>query len=264
MVSPQRSEQSSWTARNAWWCVLALILFELTISVGIRILQRSSTCASWLVVNEYAVQNAIKVFRAILWIVTAYWFSGLRSARRFFQHVGLSQQPTLLGWWGAWVGVGIALFDRFGGAKGWTSPHPISHGFYREGGQVLLFFVLYVISVGPFFEEVVLRGFLYRAFRGSYGWVACMLIVICVAVNFHWGAVSGSWFSAGCLISLWLLLCVLREWTGNVWNCVLCHAAYNATQVLIWPIYLAGMVVLLPLCAYRPTRPNDENVDTGQ
>jgi membrane protease YdiL (CAAX protease family) len=245
---PATGWEVRWRARNAWQCVLALILLELLITVWIRIAQHSPAPSNWLMAHEHSVQLAMRVFRAGLWLSVAYWFSGARSIRAFADSVAL-RRPTLVGWLGAWVAIAIAFLDQYGVAKGWTPSNPVVQRAYDAGGQHLFIFVVLVVSVGPFFEEVVLRGFLYSAFRQSYGRLLSTAIVLGVATFFHWGAMVHSVWTPLCLLLLWLFLCALREGTRNVWNCVLCHSVYNAAQTVPWLYYVLGLLLLLPYCA---------------
>jgi membrane protease YdiL (CAAX protease family) len=229
---------------------LALILLELVISIWLRIAQSHPASANWLMLHEYTVQNSLKILRVGLWLSVAYWLSGAQSLRNFAQNTGLSQRPNLLGWLGAWVAIGISFIDGIGIAKHLTSPNEVTRGFFSHGGEALLFYILFVISLGPFFEEVVMRGFLYRAFRGSYGRFLSIALVVGAGAWFHWDAVIHSLWTPACLFSLWVLLCVIREWTGSVWNCVICHAAYNAAGSAPWPFYVVGMFLLLFCCQW--------------
>src|SRR6266487_3461398 len=198
-------------SRAAWACALTLVGLSLGISEILRIWsQNSPSFTHWLRTNSFVAQNALKILRATLWISVAYYFSGARSARDFLQRVGLSRRPSLPGWWCGWVAIAIAILDRYGGTKGLTSPNPVARGFYRQGGEVMLFFVLFVVSVGPFYEELALRGFLYQAFRGSYGLLLSAFLVVCVSAYFHWGPMTHSFWTPACLVSLWILLCMVR------------------------------------------------------
>jgi len=93
-----------------------------------------------------------------------------------------------------------------------------------------------------------MRGFLYRAFRGSYGRALSTALVICFHTYFHWGLVSRSLYTLVYLSLLQVLLCMTRERTGNVWNCILCHSAYNAAVGVNWATYFIGMILLFPFC----------------
>ena len=222
----------------------------------LRVAQKLPRSGDWMFTHEYQVQGAFKVFHAGLWLFLACWFSNVRSLDDFVKRNGLSKQPDYRGWIVAWVVIGIALLDRYGVTKGWTSANTVTRGFFNSEGGVLLFYVIFVNSIGPFYEEVVMRGFLYKAFRNNYGKLISTSIVLLVAVYFHWSTVGHSLYTAACLVSLWIVLCALREWTGNTWSCILCHAIYNAVDSFSWPIYISAMIVLSPFCMLRSRTPD--------
>ena len=98
-----------------------------------------------------------------------------------------------------------------------------------------------------------MRGFLYRAFRGSYGILLSVLSSFCIVTYFHWGLLSNPLVFV-CLTAGAILLCTIREWTGSLWNCILFHAVYNASVTLDWPWYVLGMFILLPFCVRTSVR----------
>jgi membrane protease YdiL (CAAX protease family) len=255
--SGRRIEENSenklvWNPRHAWLCALGLIALDVGIDFGLRAaFQTSEGFANWLKSHQYSVQNALTIFQAGMWLLIARRLSRNQSIRCFIQNAGLRHGPDLLGWGGAWVAIGIGMLDHYGVVKGWTSPNQVTRSFFYHSGKALEIYIFFAILVAPFYEEVVLRGFLYQAFRGGYGRLNSTLLVICVTSYFHWSAISNSLYTPMCLISLWILVCILREWTTSVWNCVLCHAAYNAAGTVTWQIYVVSMMLLLPYCAYR-------------
>ena len=108
-------------------------------------------------------------------------------------------------------------------------------------------YVAYLVALAPFFEETVIRGFLYRAFRGSYGVAPSILSVLVPVAYFHWGLLSRP-LSFICIVAGAVCLCMIRERTASLWNCVLFHAAYNATVTLRWWFPVFGLLALFPLC----------------
>jgi membrane protease YdiL (CAAX protease family) len=241
--------------------VLALVVFELLVSMWINIAHRNPATSNWLMTHAYALQNALKVFRAGVWLCVAYWFSGLGSYREFSERAGLSQRPDVWGWLGALAALGIAFLHHYGVKEGWTSPSIATKGFVGAGGVTLLFYVGFIITLGPFFEETVLRGFLYQCFRGTFGMVLSTLLILCVTAYFHMDALAHGLWTVFCFTLLGILVCAIKERTGNVWNCVLCHATYNAAGTVTWPFYVSGLVLLLILCAPQKvlTRPSEPN-----
>lgn len=245
----------SWDSWRGWGCILALVMLSAILDGCTRmLLQESYAFREWLRANSTLIQGALKMLLAALWLTIAYLFSGSRSVGRFFEDAGLRSRPTLSGCLGAWGAAGLATLDRYGGVRGMTSPDPTAQTFYHHGGLGLLFFVAFVVSVGPFYEEVVFRGFVYRSLRSAHGWLLTTLVAVSLAAYFHHDTLTRSIWAAGCLSALWILLCVVREHTRSSWNCVLCHAAYNAAQVFAWQIWLPGLLVASCGCSIRAAK----------
>ena len=230
--------------------MLALIVFQAIAIFWIQAGARSSPeFAHWLG-TMWGVGFTV-VIQGGLWLFIALWFSRVQAIRDFLEPVGLKKATDFSGWCAAWLAIGIAFIDHYGVSKGLTEssrqPHPIG---YDTIGLAWCFFALKTIVIVPFYEEAVTRGFLYRAFRDSYGVLLSISLILAVSAYFHWGIVSRSPFSLGCLALLWILICVVRERTGSLWNCLLCHAVYNAIGIYLWLPTVIVMLLLLPLVAY--------------
>src|SRR3990172_4718682 len=119
MTQDAEEKRLTWKSKQAWQCVLALIVIEALISLWLRIAQSRPAAADWLMLHADSVQTALKFFRAGVWLFVAYWFSSLEKPRDFVERTGLSQRPTLRGWCGAWFAIGIGLLDLYGVARGW-------------------------------------------------------------------------------------------------------------------------------------------------
>ena len=239
-----------WSARSAWLCAAVIALLEIVVDVALTLSSRNiHALKRWLTDDPLLAKGILRVLRAALWLFVAYFFSRPASIRLFIERTGLRQGPTLFGWGVAWVAVGIGILNVYGATRGLTSPTMGIRAFSGGGPAPLLFYVVFVIVAAPFFEEVVMRGFMYRAFRATYGRFFSAASVICVAAYFHSSVLSPSLYTLSCLISLWILLCAVQEKTWCVWNCIVCHGMYNATVTMKWPICAALMILLLPACA---------------
>jgi membrane protease YdiL (CAAX protease family) len=95
--------------------------------------------------------------------------------------------------------------------------------------------VLIAWLAGPFLEELVFRGLLFRAFERQLGW-----LYAAVATSVLFGLAHPDRMIASGLGGL-VLACVLRR-TGSLRACVLVHALYNV--LVSWP--LLGQVLLSP------------------
>lgn len=103
--------------------------------------------------------------------------------------------------------------------------------FEAQSAKILLM-ILFV--VGAIIEEIIMRGFLYRAFRAAYGAILSVLAIVLVATLAHPGVMTASPRIFLLLGVLQVTLCVILEKTDNLWNCIACHVLYNATVASTW------------------------------
>ena len=225
-----RSESIDWTSR-AWACALLLILSDAIVLSAIRLAFRTSShFASW-----WGTPTALVVsvtIQAGLWIVITYAVSGSVTPRAFLRRVGLSERPTVLGWCSMGAAITIAFFNLYGAARGWTASSKRPYDDYGFTPVEFCFSFLKSSLLVPLCEETATRGFLYSSFRESYSSALSTGLVLGFSAYFHRGLILHSLFTCVCLGSLWILLCVLRERSSSLWNCILCHGAYNA--VIAW------------------------------
>ncbi len=96
-------------------------------------------------------------------------------------------------------------------------------------------YMFIAVVVGPILEELVYRGFLYRAWERQWGWVRAMLATAIV-----FGLVHPSHMVSAAIGSI-VYVAVLRR-TGTIWGPIAVHSAFN-------------LVVNLP--AYQSLRAGD-------
>ncbi len=140
---------------------------------------------------------------------------------------------------GAGVLLGLAgvLLTSLGGVEIGETRH-IKTFTHQAGPEKHLLSVL--LLVGPLFEEITVRGFLYRAFRDRYG-VAFSVVTVSIFVMItHIEAVTMSMRILFMLVVLQVTLCLFMEKTRNLWNCVLCHVSYNGILICWWLIGTRG------------------------
>lgn len=220
-------KQGAWKTRDAWFCVLGLIVSQSVLLFWLRLGARSSPAFSHWWATAFG-SGVIYIIQDALWLFVALWFSRVEAVRDFLEPAGLRRGVSVFGWGAAWLAIAVSFIDGYGASKGWTASsklhQPASYGSFS---MTWCYFTLSAVLIDPFCEEVVTRGFLYRAFRGRYSPLVTTVIIICFSAYFHWGSVSRSAFTFGCLASLWALLCIVRERTSSLWDCLLCHAVYN-------------------------------------
>jgi membrane protease YdiL (CAAX protease family) len=86
--------------------------------------------------------------------------------------------------------------------------------------------------LAAFFEEPVYRGFLYKAFRGSYSMGISMVLIMGITAWDHWSYYS-HWVAAFDLSIFTIVQCYLREKSNSLWDCILCHFAFNASLLSV-------------------------------
>jgi membrane protease YdiL (CAAX protease family) len=139
------------------------------------------------------------------------------------------------------------LLELYFVTKGWEPQNTSAARLRSSGGGLWFSYLISTLVIAPFYEETVMRGFLYRAFRSSYTVPASAFCVVLVVGYFHWGLLAQPLFFADLVVGAGVL-CLIRERTGSTWNCTLFHAAHNASASVRWPFYLGGMLLVLPLC----------------
>lgn len=91
--------------------------------------------------------------------------------------------------------------------------------------------ILYVCAIGfcgPFIEEFIFRGVLYKGFSSSLGKVAGAIVVSGIFIVVHTTILQfGSWFIISILILVAVLLILFREFSGSLIPPILIHQSYN-------------------------------------
>jgi membrane protease YdiL (CAAX protease family) len=210
-----------------------LMLWEVVMfAVLYLVMDLSPTSKNWIRYHHLFVSSGLSATRAISWLFFTYLFSCTWSFFGFVEGVGLRRMPGRTLWWSVLIAVGIGLLNVYLVTSGWSPPDQHETSYHHQRAEIWLFHSVFISTLGPLYEEVTLRGFLYKAFRRSYGQVTSTVIVVGVTAYLHWNKSMQSAGALVCLFSLWTMLCILREKTNNVWNCVVCHAAYNFTLTL--------------------------------
>jgi membrane protease YdiL (CAAX protease family) len=243
-------KQCVWKSRDAWFCVLTLIVLQFVLLFWLRFAARCSPAFDHWWAMPFG-KGVVYIVFDVLWLSAALWFSHVEDAREFFEPAGLRRGITLLGWCAALLAVAIAVIDIYGASKGLTaSSRHVPHDDYGTF-SVWCYFTLSAVLISPFCEEVATRGFLFRAFRGRFGFLTTTAIILCFSAYFHWSSVSRSLFTFGCLASLWVLLCFVREKTGSLWDCLFCHAVYNLVVSGLWIPATIMLITFLPFIVRR-------------
>lgn len=95
-------------------------------------------------------------------------------------------------------------------------------GYSNPSGFGLVLIFVALVLLAPFVEEVLFRGFLFTAFRRTFGfWVGAAIVSLLFAVAHGQANVGIDVFV------LSMFLCYLREKTDSLWPSVALHALKN-------------------------------------
>jgi membrane protease YdiL (CAAX protease family) len=243
----KKGNDLNWNSGDAWQCVIALVVCDFLAVHWLRYGERHSF-EFWKWIQTLAGTYFTVAVQGIIYLGLIIYFSKIKHFFVFCQKIGLRRGITLFGWYSACVAVVIAIIDGYGTRRGWTASSlrqdTIGHGF--SGIQYLLCLIKTVFIV-PFYEEAALRGFLYDAFRGSYRVFPSICLIVCFSGYLHWHSITASLYTFACLAALWTLLCIVKERTGSLWDCLLCHAVYNAVGINLWISSILILILILLL-----------------
>ena len=65
----------------------------------------------------------------------------------------------------------------------------------------------------------------------------CIVIMIAWTANSHWSQYSHSLLAAIDLSILTIIQCYLREKSDSLWDCILCHFAYNGAGLFVSGVF---------------------------
>ena len=128
-------KQGVWKSRDAWFCVLALIVFQFVILFWLRFAARSSPAFDhWVGASSFGT-GVIYLIQDALWVVVALWFSRVKAFRDFLEPAGLRRGVSIFGWCAAWLAIAIAFVDAYGASRGLTASssqhHAAGYGAFR-------------------------------------------------------------------------------------------------------------------------------------
>jgi hypothetical protein len=219
-----------WSARDAWKCVGMLLVFDIVIELVLFTLDSASPVFRHWHRTGYGFLS-IRVAYAIIWLLTAAYFARTETLATFTQAMGLDRKPTERAWFGIVMALALRIFSHIAYARGWAHGYtlPSLGGFVRTEGLERYFYLASPI-MAAFYEEPVMRGFLYKAFRGSYSSSLSTTLIIGVTVWTHWPQYIHSIVAAVTLSALTAVQCRLREKSSSLWDCILSHLVFNVSN----------------------------------
>jgi membrane protease YdiL (CAAX protease family) len=92
----------------------------------------------------------------------------------------------------------------------------------------LYIFALFGIFIAPLFEEVIFRGFLFKAFTDVGGARIAVPATAGLFTLLHIPQLWGSWAGIALIFAVGYILSLVRNKAGSLVPCVIIHTAYNA------------------------------------
>jgi len=198
--------------------ILAMIVIVSVLFPRLPYLVRTPLGSVALQLSAYAV-----VFAVVL------YFARTGRVTDFRANFGLSRPPTAGSLLATSLGLGLAIAAVYLASLDTVIYRKKLSVIFSEAAPVeRIYLVALMVPIGPLIEELILRGFFYRAFRGSFGVTASIGSVLLIHTLAHWSTVSKMWSVLLATGILNIALCLMRERTGNLWHCIACHVAYNA------------------------------------
>lgn len=219
-----------WRARDAWKCIgimlcLGVVLFA--VNHGVYLLSRPFYRSGFGDVSRSLLHYGVE-------LLTVAYFARTQTLAAFWKGFGLGQKPTNH----VWFGIVMVLIIRTSGhymiVHHWGSGvHNYEIAEFRKTmGWERFLFLVPIVVFAPLFEEPVYRGFLYKAFRGSFGIIVSMFFIMVWVCNTHWSQYSQSWIAGVDITAFNIVLCYLRERSPSLWDCIICHFVFNASSML--------------------------------
>jgi membrane protease YdiL (CAAX protease family) len=219
-----------WSARDAWKCIgilfclwFIVLLVDHFLFLISPIFYRSGM--------GYAFRSLL---RYTLELLTAVYFARTETLKTFWEGFGLDRKPTNYVWFGMVMALIIRCVGHFILIHKWgNGVHNYDLTLFRNTiGFQRFFFLFPLIIFAPLFEEPIYRGFLYKAFRGSYSVIPSTVLIIGWVCFTHRPQFAASWIAAIDLSALTIVQCYLREKSRSLWDCILCHFVFNASLLL--------------------------------
>jgi membrane protease YdiL (CAAX protease family) len=224
--------EQPWSARDAWKFLGMFVVFEVVLELLWEAVEGMIPGFRQLALSGAGHLGKFLLFSTVE-ILTMLYFSRVENRQQFLEAFSLRLGPTSYVWFAVVAALilrGVAhLLTTSGLVRGATTTSLRGFG-HTLGLERWLFLAPGLMA--PFVEELFIRGFLYRAFRGSYSVPVSVGLILAFTALTHRDQYARSLLAAVGLSLLTLLQCYLRERTRSVWDCIICHFVFNASGAL--------------------------------
>jgi membrane protease YdiL (CAAX protease family) len=219
----------AWKARDAWKCIAMMVIFSFLFQFFERALaSHFPAFRRWH--GEGLGYLLVGILYNLTFLLTAFYFARTDSIASFIDATGLRKKPSDYVWFGIVFTVLLRAGSYFIREK--TGITGNSYALYKHAIGTERVFYAAPILLAAFWEEPFMRGFLYKAFRGSYPiWTSIALMVVFNAITHS--MYLRSIFATFTLSCMTVMVCYLREKSGSLWDCILCHLIFNGISLLV-------------------------------
>jgi len=227
-----------WSARDAWKCLALLVALQFVLGFVIKLVVsvvdlRFPGFYSWYRGGFGYFFTSILYYA--VYLLTAAYFARTESLPTFWKAFGLDRKPSEYVWFGVVMALVIRFSSHFMIIHGWGKGVTNYDTFASKStyGLEKCFFLAPLLLLAPLFEESINRGFLYKAFRQSYTTSISMVLIVAWTAFTHWPQYHQSLLAVVGLSVLTIVQCFLREKSDSLWDCIICHMAFNWSGLLI-------------------------------
>ncbi len=223
-------EQPKWTAQDAWKGAGFILLMTMTLALLAFVVASRIQNPIWL--NELYVRAAFGLPIVAIYLLPPMYFAKSESLREFACDCGLTTKPTRNAWFGillagcAQVAFGFYDLHNAGRSEAIHSPEFAS--------LKLTSFVILIHTgvINPFCEEIAVRGFLFRAFRGGYPFLMSTILIVAFTLLTHYATAFRTLGETFSFVAFGFIQCWLREKSTSLWDCIFGHMVWNSLYVI--------------------------------
>jgi membrane protease YdiL (CAAX protease family) len=171
-------------------------------------------------------------FFALL-LTALYLLVSLRYRRPFWRSMGWSW-PVRGAWWCLAAGPVLAFFIPALGValRAPEVPDPIKDLITGRGSLAIV--MLFVVVLGPIYEELFFRGFLYPLLAKSFGAPAGILLSALPFALLHGAQYAWAWQQIALVGLAGVAFGFARRRTGSTAASTILHSCYNGTQFVLF------------------------------
>jgi membrane protease YdiL (CAAX protease family) len=228
-----------WSARDAWKCLGMLLVFQFVSTLVF-------SAIDWHIYGFYSWREHSGLGRflmAVLYyaigLLTAAYFARTETLASFWKGLGLDRKPSDYVWYGVVMALIIRFFGHFAIMHGWGKgvSNFDFNAFIKTADHERYLYLVPPLLLAPLCEEAINRGFIYKAFRSTYSMKVSIALILAWTAYAHWGQYRQSYLAAFDLSMLTIVQCYLREKSDSLWDCILCHFAFNASTFFVGNIF---------------------------